>query len=97
MSVEKRNILLSGITERMAYKSSAHPVSKKYPVRQDYMSHAGYVKRQYNSVIRQSLDQRQVAAIKMKGTWLSSVRTALLYSQGFFQTAAARKSIQVGE
>ena len=69
MSVEKRNILLSGITERMAYKSSAHPVSKKYPVRQDYMSHAGYVKRQYNSVIRQSLDQRQVAAIKMKGTY----------------------------
>ena len=65
MSVEKRNIILNDITERMAYKSSAHPVSKKYPSRQDYASHAGYVKRKYTQV----LDQRQVAAIKMKGTY----------------------------
>lgn len=69
MSVVKRNIFLNGITERMAYKSSAHPISKKYPVRQDYVAHAGYVKSQYSSVMKQSLDQRQVAAIKMKGTY----------------------------
>ena len=69
MAVEKRNIILSDITERMAYKSSAHPITKKYPVRQNYAAHAGNVKRQYNSVIRQALDQRQVAAIKMKGTY----------------------------
>lgn len=69
MAVEKRNILLGHITERMAYKSTSHPVAKKYPVRQNYAAHAGNVKSQYNSVIRQSLDQRQVAAIKMKGTY----------------------------
>ena len=70
MAVEKKNILLNDdYTERMAYKSSAHPISKKYPVRQNYAVHAGNVKRQYNSMIRQSLDQRQVAAIKMKGTY----------------------------
>lgn len=69
MAVEKRNILLSDITERMDYKSSAHPVSKHYPSRQDYAAHAENVKHQYNSVIRQSLNQRQVAAIKMKGTY----------------------------
>ena len=65
MAIEKRNILLGDITERMAYKSSAHPVTKKYPVRKNCAAHAENVKRQYNSVIRKSLDQRQVAAIKM--------------------------------
>lgn len=69
MAIEKRNILLGDITERMAYKSSAHPVTKKYPVRKNCAAHAENVKRQYNSVIRKSLDQRQVAAIKMKGTY----------------------------
>lgn len=47
MPVEKKNIILNDITERMAYKSSAHPITKKYPTRQDYVAHAGYVKRQY--------------------------------------------------
>lgn len=69
MAIEKRNIILNDITERMAYKSSAHPVSKNYPTRSDYAAHAGYVKSQYSSVIRQSQDQRQVSAIKMKGTY----------------------------
>ena len=69
MPVEKKNIILNDITERMAYKSSAHPITKKYPTRQDYVAHAGYVKRQYSAVMKQSLDQRQVAAIKMKGTY----------------------------
>lgn len=69
MAIEKRNIVLEGITERMAYKSSAHPVSKNYPTRQNFASHAGYVKQQYNSALRQALDQKQVAAIKMKGTY----------------------------
>ena len=69
MPVEKRNIILNDITERMAYKSSAHPVTRKYPSRDNYVAHAGYVKRQYSTVIKQSLDQRQVAAIKMKGTY----------------------------
>ena len=39
MPVEKRNIILNDITERMAYKSSAHPITKKYPTRQDYAAH----------------------------------------------------------
>lgn len=69
MSVEKRNILLTDITERMAYKSSAHPISKNYPIRKDRVAHAKYLKHQYTSVMRQSLDQRQIAAIKMKGTY----------------------------
>ena len=69
MSVEKRNIFLKDITERMAYKSSAHPISKNYPFRKDHVAHAGNVKQQYSSVMKQSLDQRQVAAIKMRGTY----------------------------
>ena len=69
MSVEKRNIFLNDITERMAYKSSAHPISKNYPFRKDHVAHAGNVKQQYSSVMKQSLDQRQVAAIKMRGTY----------------------------
>lgn len=69
MAVEKRNILLNNVTERMAYKSSAHPISKNYPIRQNYAAHAGYVKSQYDTVIRQSLDQKQMAAIKLKGTY----------------------------
>lgn len=70
MSVEKRNIILSNITEQMAYNSSARLIPKKYPERQDYVAHAGYVKRQYTSVIDQSRAQRQVSSNKMKGTYI---------------------------
>lgn len=69
MAIEKKNIVLHGITERIAYKSSAHPVSKNYPTRQNYASHASYVKQQYNLALKQAIDQKQVAAIKMKGTY----------------------------
>lgn len=69
MAVLKRNILLDDITERMAYTSSAHPVSKHYPTRDNVASHAKSIKSQYNSAMKKSLDQKQVAAIKMKGTY----------------------------
>ena len=69
MVIEKRNIILTGITERLDYKSSSHPVAKHYPTRDNCSSHAVHVKRQYDSMIKESLDQKQVAAIKMKGIY----------------------------
>ena len=69
MAVDKRDIFLNNITERMPYKSSSHPVSKKYPSRSSYVGHARQLSREYEKTIQQSLTQKQVAAIKMKGTY----------------------------
>ena len=69
MAVGKRNILLVNITDNMAYKSSSYPVKKNYPKREDYSSHAGYIKNQLDNVVRQAKDQKQVAAIKMNGMY----------------------------
>lgn len=69
MAVDKRDIFLNNITERMPYKSSSHPVSKKYPSRSNYVGHARQLSREYEKTIQQSLTQKQVAAIKMKGTY----------------------------
>ena len=69
MAVDKRNLLLSDITETMKYKSSSHPIGSNYPPRRNYSSHAKNVSRKYESAIKRSYDQKQVAAMKMKGTY----------------------------
>lgn len=69
MAVEKKNILLNDITDRLAYKSSSRNVVKKYPIRQDYLSHADHIKGQYETAIKKSIEQKQVGAIKTKGMY----------------------------
>ena len=66
MAVEKRNFLLTHVTELMKYQSSPHPITRRYPTR-DYVSHhAVHVREQYEHIYT----QRQVAAIQAKrGTY----------------------------
>ena len=66
MAVEKRNILLSNVTEAQAYKSSSHPVTKKYPSRTNAVSHASSISHQLQNCKSQSVTQKQAAAIKYK-------------------------------
>lgn len=69
MAVEKKNILLTDITEPVQYKSKGgRGGEKKIPVR-DYTSHANYIRGKYDSVVNEALSQKQVAAIKMKGMY----------------------------
>ena len=69
MAVEKRNIVLTDITESVQYKSKGgRGGEKKIPVR-DYTSHAHYIRGKYDSVVNEALSQKQVAAIKMKGMY----------------------------
>ncbi len=63
MAVEKRNILLTHVTEKMEYRSSSHPVPNRYPVRDDSSLHATHVREQYDRVYT----HREVAAIQSKG------------------------------
>lgn len=65
MAVIKKNLLLTHVTERMAYKSSAHPVKTRYPQRLDYEAHARNLNEQYERLY----SQREVAAIHSKGTY----------------------------
>ena len=69
MAVEKKNILLTDITEPVQYRSKGgRGGEKKIPVR-DYTSHANYIRGKYDSVVNEALSQKQVAAIKMKGMY----------------------------
>ena len=69
MMVEKRNILLTDITEPVQYKSKGSRGGEKRIPDRDYTSHARYVYGKYNSVISEALSRKQVAAIKMKGLY----------------------------
>ena len=68
MAVEKRNILLTGVTENMQYKGTGGRGKKRIPPR-NRSAHAGYIGGRYESFINQVLSQKQVAAIKMKGMY----------------------------
>ena len=65
MNIEKKNLLLSEITENMQYKSKAAPRKKNYPARSNVQSHGRDIRSKYEHIY----DQKQVAAIKMKGTY----------------------------
>lgn len=69
MAVEKRNILLTSITESKQYNSRSGRSREKNIPQRDYTSHAQYVRGKYNSVISEALSQKQVAAIKMRGMY----------------------------
>lgn len=69
MAVEKRNILLTDITENVQYKSKGRRGRDKNIPTRDFASHAQYVRRKYDAVVREALSQKQVAAIKMKGMY----------------------------
>lgn len=66
MSVVKKNIILTGVTKPLAYKSASHPVKTNYPNRSNTASHAVYVRQQIENCKQQSLTQKQVAAIQYK-------------------------------
>lgn len=66
MAVEKRNILLTDITESRQYKSKSGRGREKRIPNRDYASHAQYVRGKFDTVINEALSQKQVAAIKMK-------------------------------
>lgn len=68
MAVDKRNILLTNITENMQFKGKGGRGSKRIPSR-DYSSHARRISEKYESFISSALTQKQMAAIKMKGTY----------------------------
>ena len=54
MAVEKKNILLTDITEPVQYKSKGgRGGEKKIPVR-DYTSHANYIRGKYDSVVNEA-------------------------------------------
>ncbi len=71
MSVEKKNILLTGITEPLQYKpKSSGGGKKRIPERSDISSHAQNVSSKYEIALRDALLSReQIAAIKLKGTY----------------------------
>lgn len=68
MAVEKKNILLTNITDSMEYRGNPGRGSKSIPPR-DYSSHARNISGKYESFVNQALSQKQVAAIKMKGMY----------------------------
>ena len=68
MAVEKKNILLTGITTSMQYKGTGGRGKKKIPPR-DRSPHANYISEKYESFLNQVISQKQVAAIKMKGMY----------------------------
>ena len=68
MAVEKRNILLTNITEPMKYTPQKGRAKKNIPSR-DCVSHARNISKQYDVFIKETLKQKQVAAIKMKGMY----------------------------
>ena len=67
MAVEKRNILLTGITQSMQYKGTGGG-KKKIPPR-NRSEHASYISGKYESFVSQALSHKQAAAIKMKGMY----------------------------
>lgn len=68
MAVEKRNILLTNITEPMKYKGVGGRGKRNIPAR-NRQTHASLISKRYESFVSQVLTQKQVAAIKMKGMY----------------------------
>lgn len=66
MAVDKKNIFLENVTESLEYKSSSHPVSKNYPIRESVSSHASYIKNRFEACCQQELSQKQISAVKHK-------------------------------
>lgn len=71
MTVEKKNIFLSNTIEPLPYASKkSHGPVKRIPER-DVEAHAGFINRKLQDAYRQSLAQKQVAAIRYRnGTYL---------------------------
>lgn len=69
MAVTKKNIFLENITETMQYHSSPHPITRKYPERNNYAAHARKLESEYDALINKSYQERQRTEIKRKGTY----------------------------
>lgn len=70
MAVEKKNLLLTDITESISYKSRRSRVGNKKIPNRDYIAHANYVREKYDEVINQALSKKQIDAVKMKGMYV---------------------------
>lgn len=71
MAIEKKLLFLKDTDTSLDYKKSGANIKKNIPVRDNANRHGDYLKRRFEEVIRQSLSQKQVAAIKYKdGTYL---------------------------
>lgn len=71
MTIEKRNIFLTQTNEALPYVSTKKRFQKKYPIRNDPSRHANYIMQKLSECQRQTLEPRQVAAIRYKeGTYL---------------------------
>ena len=69
MPVEKKNILLSNITEHMRYKGIGGRGRKNIPPRERRL-HARNISEKYDSFIEQVLYQKRINTIKMKGMYV---------------------------
>lgn len=73
MAVDKKNIFLSETVEPLGYTSLSKPGQKAIPDR-DPIQHAIFLKSKFEEAFKQSLTEKQVAAIKYKnGTYLEFI------------------------
>ncbi len=66
MNIEKKNIFLSNTNQSLDYSSSSKRVDTKIPMRADVNRHANFISRKLAECYRQSVTQKQVAAIRYK-------------------------------
>ena len=65
MSVERKNLFLENVTEQMDYSSPASFAHPNYPQR-DRLQHANFISRKLEECKRETLTQKQAAAIHYK-------------------------------
>ena len=66
MKIEKRNIFLQDTGEKMSYVSKGAYGEHSYPIRSNPRKHVQYIQRRLQECQKESLSQKQVAAIRVK-------------------------------
>lgn len=66
MAVEKKNIFLRDTMRSLPYTSSSTPINRNFPERINPQTHAAFIERKLQECRKQSMTQKQVAAIRYK-------------------------------
>lgn len=66
MAEKKRNIFLHDGKTEIAYSSEGAHIKRSFPVRQDPVQHAQFIRKQLEKCQKDALSQHQVAAIHYK-------------------------------
>lgn len=97
MAVEKKNILLTDITDSILYKALSFGGGNRRIPKRNHLSHAEHIRGKYDEVIRNASLQKQVAAIKLRGMYVefSSMRNYELVTKSLENRSSGIRLLNV--